>query len=52
MGSVDKIHPTLRKIAVVMLTIAFAGILLTSCKSHEKCAAYGEYRKFQQEQGY
>jgi hypothetical protein len=52
MVSTDKNHSKLRKLAVILLTFAFAGILLTSCKSREKCAAYGEHRKFQQEQGY
>jgi len=52
MGTKNQIKFIPRQLALLLLMLAFTGILLTSCKGREKCAAYGEYRKFQQEQGY
>ena len=42
----------IRKKALVLLFIFLAGIVVSSCKTREKCPAYGEYRKFKKEQGY
>jgi hypothetical protein len=52
MGFKYQINCSLRKTVAVFLLFIFVGVLLSSCKSREKCAAYGEYRKFKVEQGY
>lgn len=39
----------MRKIAVFLLMVMIAGIVATSCKSSERCPAYGETKKFQKE---
>jgi len=39
----------MRKIAVFLLSLMVAVIVLSSCKSSERCAAYGETQKFQKE---
>jgi len=52
MGFKYQINYSLLKTVTVLLLFIFVGVLLTSCKSREKCPAYGEYRKFKVEQGY
>jgi len=52
MGTRYQINYRLRKILVFFLLLLFTGAVLSSCKTRERCAAYGEYRKFQVEQGY
>jgi len=52
MGTRYQNNHRLRKTVVVFLLFIFTGILLSSCKTRERCAAYGEYRKYQAEQGY
>jgi hypothetical protein len=52
MGTRYQNNHKLRKTVVVFLLFIFAGVLLSSCKTRERCSAYGEYRKFQAEQGY
>lgn len=52
MGTRYQINFKLRKTLALFLLLVFTGILLSSCRTREKCAAYGEYRKFRIEQGY
>ena len=52
MGTRYQLSMNLRKTAVLFLLFIFTGILLSSCRTREKCAAYGEYRKYRIEQGY
>ncbi len=33
--------------ALAMIALVLAGLFLSSCKSQENCAAYGEAKKFQ-----
>jgi len=35
--------------ALAMIALLLAGLYLSSCKSQENCAAYGEAKKFQVE---
>ena len=35
----------MKKIALFTLSVVFVGSLLTSCRSHERCAAYGKINK-------
>jgi hypothetical protein len=42
----------MKKIAVLIITIVILGIIVSSCKTREKCPAYGETQKFQIEQKY
>jgi hypothetical protein len=42
----------MKKVAVLIITIVILGIIATSCKTREKCPAYGETQKFQIEQKY
>jgi hypothetical protein len=32
----------MRKVIVLSLVVLFSAVLITSCKSHEKCPAYGK----------
>lgn len=41
----------MKKIALVLLALLFAGLLMSSCKS-SLCAAYGETNKYQIETRY
>jgi hypothetical protein len=52
MSSKYQKNSRLLKTSLLLLVFSIAVMMFTSCKSREKCAAYGEYRKFQQEQGY
>jgi hypothetical protein len=40
----------MKKVIVLILAIVVMGIILSSCKSSQKCPAYGEAKKFQIEQ--
>ncbi len=40
----------MKKVIVLILAIVTISIILFSCKSSEKCPAYGEAKKFQIEQ--
>jgi len=42
------IHP-MKKIAAFLATIVILTILLSSCGSSEKCAAYGEFKQYKVE---
>lgn len=35
----------MKKIALFTLSVVFVSSLLTSCRSHERCAAYGKINK-------
>ncbi|MDD2962716.1 MAG: hypothetical protein PHQ65_07625 [Bacteroidales bacterium] len=37
----------MKKIAIALLLILSATLILSSCKSNESCAAYGEAGKYQ-----
>ncbi len=39
----------MKKIAIVLLGIFITGMVLSGCKSNERCAAYDEAKKFQKE---
>jgi hypothetical protein len=52
MGTRYQKNTNLRKTTVLFLLLIMAGILLSSCRTRDKCAAYGEYRKYKVEQGY
>jgi hypothetical protein len=40
----------MKKVIVLLIAVMAVGIILVSCKAAEKCAAYGEAKKFQIEQ--
>jgi hypothetical protein len=42
----------MKKILVLLIAVFTFGIIIVSCKSAEKCPAYGEAKKFQIEQRY
>lgn len=42
----------MKKVVVLVITIVFIGLFLSSCKTSERCPAYGESHKFQVEQRY
>jgi len=42
----------MKKIIVLLIAVVTIGIVMVSCKSAEKCPAYGEAKKFQIEQRY
>jgi hypothetical protein len=42
----------MKKVIILVLAIITIGIIMISCKSAEKCPAYGEAKKFQIEQRY
>ncbi len=42
----------MKKIAIFLAVTLLACLFLSSCKSSERCSAYGEVHKFQVEQGY
>ncbi len=42
----------MKKIVVLFIAMVILGIIVISCKSAEKCPAYGEAKKFQIEQRY
>jgi hypothetical protein len=42
----------MKKITVFIVAVAAIGLLMMSCKSSAKCAAYGETQKFQRETRY
>jgi hypothetical protein len=42
----------MKKISVLLIAVAAIGIMMMSCKSTAKCAAYGETQKFQRETRY
>lgn len=43
-----KIYQTnMKKIALFTLSVVFLGSVLTSCRSHERCAAYGKINKIE-----
>jgi uncharacterized protein YxeA len=42
----------MKKIFVILLTLVFIAIVISSCKIREKCPAYGETQKYQIEQKY
>jgi hypothetical protein len=42
----------MKKIVVLFIAFVTLGIIVISCKSAEKCPAYGEAKKFQIEQRY
>jgi hypothetical protein len=52
MGTRYQKNTNLRKTTVLFLLLIIAGTLFSSCKTRDKCAAYGEYRKYKVEQGY
>lgn len=35
----------MKKILVVALSVFFISVAMTSCRSHERCAAYGKINK-------
>ena len=39
------IHIKMKKIFVIALSIIFVSVAITSCRSHERCAAYGKVNK-------
>lgn len=39
----------MKKLVILLLAIFTFGIILSSCKSSESCAAYGEAKKFRVE---
>jgi len=42
----------MKKIIALLIAVITIGIIMVSCKSAEKCPAYGEAKKFQIEQRY
>jgi len=42
----------MKKAAIILVTVVFIALLASSCKTREKCPAYGEAHKFQVEKSY
>ncbi|MEA3477476.1 MAG: hypothetical protein U9R60_04800 [Bacteroidota bacterium] len=42
----------MKKLVIILCTIAVMVILASSCKSGEKCAAYGESHRYQRQSNY
>jgi hypothetical protein len=42
----------MKKVVVLIIAIVISGMVISSCKTREKCPAYGESQKFQIEQKY
>lgn len=42
----------MKKAAILLVSLFIAAILFSSCKSQEKCPAYGEVDQFKKEQSY
>ena len=38
---------SIKKALVLIIVVAIAGMVISSCKTREKCPAYGETHKFQ-----
>lgn len=47
-----RISNKIQKGTIILIICLLTGMLLFSCKTRERCAAYGEYRRFKVEQGY
>jgi len=43
---------SVKKVVAVIIAIVISGMVISSCKTREKCPAYGESQKFQIEQKY
>lgn len=43
---------SIKKAAALIIAVLIAGMVISSCKTREKCPAYGETQKFQIEQKY
>lgn len=39
----------MKKIALLLATVILLGIILSSCRSSQQCAAYGEAKKYRVE---
>ena len=39
----------MKKVVVVLISVVFIGMLFVSCKSVQKCPAYGEVSKYRME---
>ena len=39
------IHIKMKKIFLIALSVIFTSVAMTSCRSHERCAAYGKINK-------
>jgi len=35
----------MKKVSVAIIAVVLAGVVLSSCRSHERCAAYGKINK-------
>lgn len=42
----------MKKVVVIICTLVVLCIIVASCKSGERCAAYGESHKYQKQQNY
>jgi hypothetical protein len=42
----------MKKTVLILVTVLLIGLFFSSCKTSEKCPAYGESHKFQVEQKY
>ncbi|MBL7884393.1 MAG: hypothetical protein JNL69_10025 [Bacteroidia bacterium] len=42
----------MKKIALFTLSVLFLGSVLTSCRSHERCAAYGKINKIENQKSF
>ena len=43
--SINVIHIKMKKILLIALSFIFISLAMTSCRSHERCAAYGRINK-------
>ncbi len=37
------------KASIILVVLIFVGVIMSSCKSSEKCPSFGEVKKFQKE---
>jgi hypothetical protein len=42
----------MKKLAIIMLVTMSVGIIMSSCKSSQKCAAYGEANRYKVERNH
>ncbi len=39
----------MKKVIITLVALGFLAVVMTSCKSSQKCPAYGEHYKYQKE---
>jgi uncharacterized protein YcfL len=42
----------MKKLLIVAISVVFISVMLSSCRSHERCAAYGKINKINSQKVY